>query len=60
MDLWFVFMTVLELFILWLSGWLANSVSDDIHNAVSFEQLHCWMIARKHIRKYPCAFNRGT
>ena len=33
----FVFMTVLELFILWLSGWLANSVSDDIHNAVSFE-----------------------
>ena len=37
MDLWFEFMTVLELFILWLSGWLANSVSDDIHNAVSFE-----------------------
>ena len=57
MDLWFVFMTVLELFILWLSGWLARQCvrwHSQCSQVWVFKQFrgHCWMIARANIRKY--------
>ena len=57
MDLWFVFVTALELFILWLSGWLAKQCvrwHSQCSQVWVFKHFrgHCWMIARTNIRKY--------